>query len=220
MRVWDAATGQEALTLKGHTLQVNSVCFSADGKRIASKDATGKQIVWDLATGKPLAGVAEPFFSPSPRSPDGRSFALVEGNVIRLHRLPSGKPDGPAAYRWWIDPDYRWHAEQAQQSQQAGDWFAAAFHLGRLLPSRPWDAGLRARRAYALSRLGRTAEAASHALQAVLLDPCMSPGRSTPTPPAGDRPRLRQRTGQRRPPTSRSQRTSPAPRLLPGLTCC
>ena len=34
--MWDAATGQETLTLKGHTGTVSSVAFSPDGKRLAS----------------------------------------------------------------------------------------------------------------------------------------------------------------------------------------
>ena len=36
VRVWDVATGREALTLRGHTSTVVSVCFSPDGKRLAS----------------------------------------------------------------------------------------------------------------------------------------------------------------------------------------
>ena len=45
LKVWDAATGQETLTLKGHTDAVRSVAFSPDGKRIVSgqrrQDAEG-----------------------------------------------------------------------------------------------------------------------------------------------------------------------------------
>ena len=41
VKVWDAATGQETLTLKGHTSLVTSVvtsvAFSPDGKRLASQ---------------------------------------------------------------------------------------------------------------------------------------------------------------------------------------
>ena len=36
VKVWDAATGQETLTLKGHTDDVMSVAFSPDGRRLAS----------------------------------------------------------------------------------------------------------------------------------------------------------------------------------------
>ena len=37
VKVWDARTGQEVLTLKGHTDGVISVAFSPDGKRIAQR---------------------------------------------------------------------------------------------------------------------------------------------------------------------------------------
>ena len=50
-KVWDARTGAEILTLKGHTGPVISASFSPDGSRIvtASRDRTAK--VWDAATG-------------------------------------------------------------------------------------------------------------------------------------------------------------------------
>ena len=40
VKVWDAATGSETLTLKGHTGGVFSVAFSPDGKRLASAART------------------------------------------------------------------------------------------------------------------------------------------------------------------------------------
>jgi WD40 repeat protein/tRNA A-37 threonylcarbamoyl transferase component Bud32 len=73
VKVWDSATGQELLALKGHTTRVNSVCFSPDGKRLASgagdpldrqrpawvsgllgRDEPGELKVWDAATGREL----------------------------------------------------------------------------------------------------------------------------------------------------------------------
>src|SRR5206468_3316509 len=61
VKVWDAHTGKELLTFKGHTLAVMSVAFSADGKRIVSgsgglappgEDGAGEVKVWDAQTGQ------------------------------------------------------------------------------------------------------------------------------------------------------------------------
>jgi WD domain, G-beta repeat len=50
VKLWDAATDQETLTLKGYSFSVNSVAFSSDGKRLATGcyDGTGK--LWYAAT--------------------------------------------------------------------------------------------------------------------------------------------------------------------------
>jgi WD40 repeat protein len=54
VRVWDAQTGQELLTLKGHTADVTSVVFSPDGKRLASAARDDTVKVWDVQTGQEL----------------------------------------------------------------------------------------------------------------------------------------------------------------------
>jgi WD40 repeat protein len=47
VKVWDAQTGQELLTLKGHDGQVNSVAFSPDGHRLASGSQDGTVKIYD-----------------------------------------------------------------------------------------------------------------------------------------------------------------------------
>jgi WD40 repeat protein len=47
VRVWDAETGVEKLTLKGHTGPVTSVAISGNGKRLISGGDDGTVRVWD-----------------------------------------------------------------------------------------------------------------------------------------------------------------------------
>jgi WD40 repeat protein len=52
VRVWDAQTGAEALTLHDRAMGITSVVFSADGHRLASGGFDGNVKLWDLATGR------------------------------------------------------------------------------------------------------------------------------------------------------------------------
>jgi len=83
VEIWDAATGQEALSLKGHTaFWVNGVCFSPDGKRLASAADDRTVKVWDAATGQETLslkghtdGVNSVCFSP-----DGKHLASASSD--------------------------------------------------------------------------------------------------------------------------------------------
>ena len=56
----------------------------------------------------------------------------------------------------WPPPDraerLRYHGAQARQAEEQKQWFAAAFHLGRLLLDQPGDADLQRRRDAALKK--------------------------------------------------------------------
>ena len=54
MKLWDAATGQDLLTLNKHSAIVTSVCFSPDGTRLASAGFDRTVKLWNAATGQEL----------------------------------------------------------------------------------------------------------------------------------------------------------------------
>jgi WD40 domain-containing protein len=73
-KVWEAASGKELLTLKGHSYWISSVAFSPDGRRIVtgSWDQTAK--VWETSSGEELLtlkghsdAISDVTFSPDSR---------------------------------------------------------------------------------------------------------------------------------------------------------
>src|SRR5262249_40851586 len=82
IRIWDAATGQELLVLKGHVWGIHSVCFSPDGKRVASVAGDKTLRVWEMAAGQEvllLEGTGSVGFSP-----DGHGLAAGSGNQVKI----------------------------------------------------------------------------------------------------------------------------------------
>jgi WD40 repeat protein len=168
LKIWDARTGQELRTLRGQTGPVSRLAFSADGACLVATDYTLNKFAWDVRTGErlPKAPVL-PAQPDSARSPDGSTFACPDGSVIRLIDLRLS--DEELNYRRRVtrrDPE--WHAAEAQRFEQAGDWFAAAFHLRQRLQTPPDAIGVR--RDLALCQLAAGQEPAYRQTCAALVE--------------------------------------------------
>jgi tetratricopeptide (TPR) repeat protein len=140
--VWDAATGQQTLTLQGHTLPVRSVAFSSDGKTLWSRDGSGTVKAWDLDSGKELSHPGSPprFAQAGDLHPSLPLLALPQGNTVCLIDLSPPDADELAYRESKARFDPFWHKERAEESEQAKAWFAAAFHRAQLAEHSPWDA--------------------------------------------------------------------------------
>src|SRR5262249_52411556 len=96
VKVWDADTGQETLTFKGHHGSVASVAFSADGQRIVSGGWDNAVRVWDANTvKKPLTLTGHRDVVTSVVfSPDGKHIASGswDGTVKVWDAVTGGEP--------------------------------------------------------------------------------------------------------------------------------
>jgi hypothetical protein len=108
VKVWDAQGGLELLTLKEHSGGVAGVALSPDGKRLVAGGY--KTTLWDADRSQT-------------RPADER-----------------GNPAGFASAAWPLpdaDERIRYHTEQAAVALQQKQWFAAEFHLERVLRDDP-----------------------------------------------------------------------------------
>jgi WD40 repeat protein len=93
VKVWDATTGTERLTLGGHPSTVYTAAFSPDGKTLATASHDLIKL-WYAATGvergqfqgNQASGTSALVFSP-----DGRTLAAAAGSVIHLWDLTTGR---------------------------------------------------------------------------------------------------------------------------------
>jgi WD40 repeat protein len=86
-RLWDAATGQQLRSFKGHTSTVASVVFSPNGRTVLTGSYDGTARIWEVATGKQLESFKadDRYIHSVAFSPDGR-FVLT-GSADKTARL-------------------------------------------------------------------------------------------------------------------------------------
>jgi WD40 repeat protein len=93
-RFWDVATGKELHARPGHTAEVYTLAFSADGKTLATRGADCSIRVWDVATCKQIRQLSggERWMPEFILSPDGKMVASFgEDDYVRLWDLASGE---------------------------------------------------------------------------------------------------------------------------------
>jgi WD40 repeat protein len=97
VRLWEVATGKERLTLRGHTGPVMYVAFLPDAKTLASASEDRTVRLWDILTGRERASLPDSTLGEGMTnqsvaiSPDGKTFASVSGEGVKLLDLQSGK---------------------------------------------------------------------------------------------------------------------------------
>jgi len=119
LKVWDVASRREAKRLLGHTNACVSICFSADGTKMASGSHDGTARVWDTAT---WHAAGRPFTAGDPNnsveavafSPDGDTLAMgtmggniLLGNLVTRERVALPKAHANSVHCVAFSPDGR-----------------------------------------------------------------------------------------------------------------
>jgi WD40 repeat protein len=94
VKVWDAHTGKELLSLEGHTNMVVSVAFSPGGTRLASASGDRTVKVWDARTGKELFTLKghTNWLGSVAFSPDGQRLVSASGDkTVKVWDVQTGR---------------------------------------------------------------------------------------------------------------------------------
>jgi WD40 repeat protein len=89
IRIFNAETGEELVSLKGHTDSVNRAFFTPDGKRLVSTSRDHTLKLWDAASGQELLSFKD-HSSGAAASPDGRR--LFAGSIDGIVKMFDATP--------------------------------------------------------------------------------------------------------------------------------
>jgi WD40 repeat protein/serine/threonine protein kinase/Flp pilus assembly protein TadD len=176
IKLWNLTTGQRTRTLAGHTRLVSCLAISPDGRRLLSGSSDKTVRLWDTSTWQELMMLPSPYgiVEAVAISPDGKRLASAgydqavsvwDGEELSLEALALRR-------RPSLKTILSWHEREARTAEIDGQWFAALFHLRRLLEADPADpALLYFRRGRARAGLGEQEQAVSDFTRAIELKP-------------------------------------------------
>jgi len=138
-RIWSADTGEALTPPFRHTARLSDAKFLADGRSIFTSDVQGRSWVWKLPVEeRPLVDlrlIARVLTENS----HGQLAPGTEPLPLLLQKL---RAKYPREFRVSAAEMEAWHESVARDCETEKQWFAAAFHMQRLLELRPGDAAL------------------------------------------------------------------------------
>ena len=145
LKIWDTITGREIHTFKGHTNPVNRVCFSPDNMLVISEDSKNVIKIWDLLSknelmlNKKQVSKYKSYLNINYAINDSLFFEY-DGNYPKVinQRLRNSRLGRETfLLNKWAKPNPKWYSQNAKIAEENKKWFAAAFHLRKLIELRP-----------------------------------------------------------------------------------
>jgi WD40 repeat protein len=142
--LWDASSGELAAPPFKCESTARSISFSPDGRRILVADRAGMARIWTLPTSDKPAGdlikmaqiLSGQHIEPD-AGPEPMEAAALEAD---FQKMLARYPD---EFAFTTSGGAAWRERQAASSEWDGDWYAARFHLDRLILAHPDDPELR-----------------------------------------------------------------------------
>jgi WD40 repeat protein len=94
VKVWNLETGEEQLTLSGHSSYVQAVAVTADGKRVISGSDDNTVKVWNLETGEEqltLSGHSDWVLAVAVTADGKRVISGSDDNTVKVWNLETGE---------------------------------------------------------------------------------------------------------------------------------
>jgi tetratricopeptide (TPR) repeat protein len=182
IKLWDVATGQERVTLKGHKAPVRSLAIAPNGNLLASGSEDGTLKLWRAATEKPARALKTDLDWDDPDSPVAQNdlgdrllatgrFKQAEAAYrraqTRLEKLAAAFPDSP----WHRQELARSHLSLAQTYRQQNELEKAIADYSKAIELDPKNAERWNDRADAFAALAQWDKASADFSKAIELSP-------------------------------------------------